>query len=56
MLGPTHNLGPIHSAVLINVGYKQTDSTDRQPDKQSIYIDIQEALKLNAALKIKTIF
>ena len=43
MRGPTKNLGPIGSAVLTFIGYKQTNKqpnkqTNRQTDKQSIYI------------------
>ena len=37
MWGPTQNLGPIGSAVLTFIGKQQTD---RQTEKQSIYIDI----------------
>ena len=33
---PTKNLGPIGSAVLTFIGYKQTD---RQTDKPNLYID-----------------
>ena len=35
MLGPTKNLGPIGSAVLTFIGYKQ----NRQTDKPNLYID-----------------
>ena len=40
MQGPTKKLGPIGSAVLTFIGYKQTDA-----DKQSIYIDVHEITK-----------
>ena len=38
---PTKNLGPIGSAVLTFIGYKQTDrQTDKQTDKPNLYIDL----------------
>ena len=37
MRDPTKNLGPIGSAVLTFIGYKQ--KTDRQTDKPNLYID-----------------
>ena len=37
---PTKNLGPIGSAVLTFIGYKQTDKqTNKQTDKPNLYID-----------------
>ena len=44
--GPTQNLGSIGSAVLTFIGYKQTD---KQTDKQSLYIDVM----CDAILKLK---
>ena len=39
-LCPTKNLGPIGSAVLTFIGYKQTDKqTPTQTDKPNLYID-----------------
>ena len=38
--GPTKNLGPIGSAVLTFIGYKQTDKqTNKQTDKPNLYIE-----------------
>ena len=37
MWGPTQNLGPIGSAVLTFIEYKQTDA---QTEKQRIYKDV----------------
>ena len=40
MSRPTQNLGPIGSAVLTFIGYKQTNrQTNRQTDKLNLYID-----------------
>ena len=40
---PQKNLGPIGSAVLTFIGYKQTDrQTDTQTDKPNLYIDLPE--------------
>ena len=37
---PTKNLGPIGSAVLTFIGYKQTDKlTNKHPDKPNLYIE-----------------
>ena len=43
---PTKNLGPIGSAVLTFIGYKQTD---KQTDKPNLYIDLK--LWLNFSTK-----
>ena len=38
--GPTKHLGPISSAVLTFIGYKQTDKqTNKQTDKPNLYIE-----------------
>ena len=43
---PTKNLGPIGSAVLTFIGYKQTDTqTDTQTDKPNLYIDAVQFLE-----------
>ena len=40
MRDPTKILGPIGSAVLTFIGYKQTDKqTNKQTDKPNLYID-----------------
>ena len=39
MWGPTKNLGPIGSAVLTFVGYKQTEIQSRDKQSTHIYID-----------------
>ena len=37
------DLGPIGSAVLTFIGYKQTDrQTNKQTDKPNLYIDVSE--------------
>ena len=39
---PQKNLGPIGSAVLTFIGYKQTDrQTNKQTDKPNLYIDVE---------------
>ena len=43
------NLGPIGSAVLTFIGYKQTD---RHPDKLNLYIDIEEYTEYRGTYKI----
>ena len=47
--GPKKNLGPIGSAVLTFIGYKQTDrqtdkQTNKQTDKPNLYIDIESTV------------
>jgi len=38
---PQKNLGPIGSAVLTFIGYKQTDrQTNKQTDKPNLYIEV----------------
>ena len=54
MCGSTQNFGPIGSAVLTFIGYKQTDrQTDRQTDKPNSYIDMTTLIFF---LKIHEIF
>ena len=43
MRGSTQNLGPVGSAVLTLIGYRQTNT---QTDKQSICIDFKNINKL----------
>ena len=50
MLGPTQNLGPIGSAVLMFIGYKQTKT---KTIKLNLYIDIYIGIVFNTNLKYK---
>ena len=50
--GPTKNLGPIGSAVLTFIGYKQTDNqTNKQTDKPNLYIEAYDCIDYKIPLK-----
>ena len=49
---PTKNLGPIGSAVLTFIGYKQTDNqTNKQTDKPNLYIEAYDCIDYKIPLK-----
>ena len=52
----TQNLGPIGTAVLTFIGYKQTNThQDRQTDKQTIYTVSEAILKVKALGKSRQV-